>query len=205
MVKCHILIELADIRVGANVEKHTRALDKLHRGFTLVELMVAVALLAVLLAMGVPSFKETIERNQLASQANEFISSLSIARSEAVKRGKVVTVCKSVDGSGCSAASAGYEVGWIVFVDENGDGVRNGDTDELLQRSYELKDGYTLRGSAANALSDFVSYRSSGRSNAVGTGSFVLCKDSDVTKSRSVIIEFTGRVHIDKNEPAGCV
>jgi len=86
-------------------------------GFTMIELMVTLAVAAILVTVAVPSFQTMIESNALTSQINLFIGSLNAARSEAVKRGKQVTLCKSVNGSSC--AGAGYEAGWIVFVDTN--------------------------------------------------------------------------------------
>jgi type IV fimbrial biogenesis protein FimT len=176
-----------------------------YRGFTLIELMVAVALVAIVMMIGVPSFQESIERNRLTTQANDFISSLSIARSEAVRRGKAVTVCKSSDGSTCNAAAAGYEVGWIIFVDDDRNGIRDAATEELLKRFYNLGTDYTLRGSSANAINNFVSYVPSGQSSATGIGKFVLCKDGESSKSRTIVLEITGRAHVEQDNSASCV
>lgn len=65
------------------------------RGFTLIELMVTLAVAVVLLTVGVPGFKSMIERNKNAAAVNGFISSMTYARSEAVKRGAYVSVCAS--------------------------------------------------------------------------------------------------------------
>lgn len=173
------------------------------RGLTLVELMVTLVVVGIALSVGVPTFRGTIERNQLVSKANSFLSTLTIARSEAVKRGKVMTVCKSSDGTSCNDAAAGYEVGWIAFVDEDGDGVRDAE-DELVKREYPFDPGYTLRGTAVNGIDDSISYRPSGRSSATGEGSVVLCKDGDSTKSRTIVIEFTGRTSVKKDDGVAC-
>lgn len=183
-------------------EKSLQKVSIRETGFTLIELLITVAMVAVVLAIGIPSFKSTIERNQLATMANEFMSALNIARSEAVKRGTAVAVCTSSDGVNCAGA-AGYERGWIIFVDNV---VTNGtreNTEELLKRSYALGGGYTLRGSLANGINNFVRFQSSGQSSATGTGTFNLCKDNDSTKSRSIVIEYTGRTHVEKSA-AGC-
>ena len=80
------------------------------RGFTLLELMITVAVLAILLSLGVPSFAETIRNNRVAAQTNELVTALSLARSEASKRGMPVSVCAGAAACGGAAgvwASAG--------------------------------------------------------------------------------------------------
>ena len=68
-------------------------------GFTLIELLVTLTIVAVLLAIAIPGFNETLKNNRITSQVNEFTSALYYARSEAITRGKRVTLCKSADGT----------------------------------------------------------------------------------------------------------
>jgi type IV fimbrial biogenesis protein FimT len=162
------------------------------RGVTLIELMVAVALAAILLTVVLPSYKTVIENNSLSTNLNMLVSSLNFARSEGVKRGKRVSLCKSDDGNDCGGA--GYETGWIVFVEEatSRDGVRQVGTEELIRVQDELKVGYTLRGN--NNFVNFISFLPSGE--ATNMGRFVLCKDSDLKKSRVIFIIRTGRARL---------
>ncbi len=85
------------------------------RGFTLIELIITVAIAAIVMAIGVPSFQGMMRNNRAATQANEMISALNLARSEAVKRGRRVSLCPSSNGTGCSGTD--WKSGWIVFVD----------------------------------------------------------------------------------------
>jgi type IV fimbrial biogenesis protein FimT len=84
------------------------------RGFTIVELMVAMLVLAILLAMAVPSFRDATLSSRLTGYANDLVASVQIARSEAIKRNARVTLCASTNGTSC-AADVGWEVGWIVL------------------------------------------------------------------------------------------
>jgi len=79
---------------------------KLGRGFTLLELMVAIAVLAILATVGVPSFRALIQNNRVTTQANELVSALSFARTEAVKRGRNVEVVITQLGDGWNARVA---------------------------------------------------------------------------------------------------
>lgn len=83
------------------------------RGFTLIELMVAITVMAVLLGLAVPSFNEATLGSKLGSYANNFVASTNLARSEAIKRNVKVTLCATADGSSC-ASSGGWEQGWII-------------------------------------------------------------------------------------------
>jgi type IV fimbrial biogenesis protein FimT len=84
-----------------------------NRGFTLIEMMIAITVAAILLMIAVPSFRNASLSSQLRSAANDFIVSTNFARSEAIKRGAAVTMCVSTDGSSCAAG--GWEQGWIVL------------------------------------------------------------------------------------------
>ena len=97
------------------------------RGFTLVELMVTTSIAAVMLAIAAPSLRDFVQRSQLSSAANDLSLALMYARSEAIKRGWPVTVCKSANPSASSPAcssAANWQTGWVVFV--NHSGVRDG-------------------------------------------------------------------------------
>lgn len=86
------------------------------KGFSLIEMMVVIALLGIFVGIGIPSFTGMVNNNRSVALANELMVSLNSARAEAVKRGKKVSVCPSTDGSSCAGATA-WATGWIVFVD----------------------------------------------------------------------------------------
>lgn len=84
-------------------------------GFSLVELMVTIAVAAILLAIAAPSFTQVIADNRAASAANDLLASLQFARSEAVKRARPVSLCPSNDGQTCVSGGTSWQEGWIVF------------------------------------------------------------------------------------------
>ena len=92
-------------------------------GFTLLELVITIAVLAILLALAVPMFTSTINNNRLAAQANELVTSLQLANSEAVRRNARITVCPSTDGATCAAS--GPWTGWLTIVASNNEVLRS--------------------------------------------------------------------------------
>lgn len=114
----------------------TRELSqRIQKGFTLIELMVVVALVAIVSAIAIPSWNSMIVNNRLRSAVNNWTQSFYFARSEAIRRNWAVTICASSDGTSCTAS--GYEEGWIVKTDE-----KNG-TVLVLQDALPLQ-GVTL-------------------------------------------------------------
>ena len=163
-------------------------MQKHDSAFTLIELMIAIAVAAIVLTLGVPSFERVIERNQLSAYTNQLVSSLHFARSEAVRRNQNISVCHTADGSSCGGT--GYENGWLIFLDTNNDDDYSDAGEELLRVNEALPNNYTLR---TNNLSSF-DYRANG--SAPITGRIVLCKDNTLTKSRAVFISQGGRTRL---------
>ncbi len=95
-------------------------------GFTLVELAIVIAIIAILCRVTAPGLSRTAAARALAAQSSEFMSALRFARSEALKRGSAVTVCASVPGGALAcqgSRAADWRSGWIVFADHDRRGV----------------------------------------------------------------------------------
>ena len=106
------------------------------RGFTAIELMVVISLVAILAALAAPSFTPIIQNWRVRQAVGGLQSSLYFARSEAIKRGGNITIRKEPTGAGgCTLASGGanWDCGWFVFVDTNDNGALN-TGEEVLQR-----------------------------------------------------------------------
>lgn len=156
-------------------------------GFTLLELMITVAVAAVLASIAIPSFKSSISSNRLTTSTNDLVTALNLARSEAVKRGQQVVVRRS---------GTNWENGWTVFVDiDRATTAKENvlDTSDVTLRSYAgLQNGITLR--ANTNFVDYVRYAPSGQSSAGGI--FVLCDSGAIVGAKMVIINPVGRVQL---------
>ena len=163
------------------------------KGFTLIELLVTISIVGILASIGIPSFNGTIRSSRLTTNVNTLVTSLNLARSEAIKRGQPVSV-RRIDTN--------WESGWTVFTDLDGNGIKedNGalDDDEDIRVYQAMSNSYTLRSSGISS----VTYQSSGISD---TGSFVLCDNSDgnnipeANTSRLVLINSVGRVRMGRD------
>jgi len=172
-------------------------------GFTLIELMVAVAVLAITLAIGVPSFRETILNNRMTTQINELVADLGFARSEAIKRGVPVTLCRrNSDGDDCDS-SAAWTNGWVVFSDRDGDGDFEDDGDTTLCETSVDDCLLRVRASLASGGSltygrDRVTFNSQGFATGFN-GTFVFCDSRGATKAKGSIVSNTGRVQATRD------
>jgi len=85
------------------------------RGFTILELLVTLLVLAVLLSIAVPSFRATTRRAQIGNYVNTLVGDLQFARSEAATRRQFVSVCRSTDGKVCAVDQSNYDVGYLIY------------------------------------------------------------------------------------------
>ena len=132
-------------------------------GVTLVELMITLVVLAIILAIAIPSFENTIASSRLAGVTNDLNGSLALARSEAIRRGQRVTVCNSNNGLQCAAAG-NWGNGWIVFVDTtragNGASVDNAN-ETIIRTASAAPAGIVVNGNAN--VTQYVSFSPDGQ------------------------------------------
>lgn len=178
-------------------------------GFTLIELIITVVLAAIVLTIGVPTFRTAILNNTRVAQVNEFVGVLSLARSEAAKRGLRVVICRSNNASNCATDTTGvWESGWVVFVDQNQDGDSNPYTPsnqpnsaDILKVQGSIDRSFSLR--SGSAFTQWIAYIPNGVSignTGLGTGTFRLCDSRGVDQARFVVISATGRVRTREKE-----
>lgn len=186
------------------VEKTTKS-----AGFTLIEMIITLAIAAILLAVAVPSLRESMQKNRTTAASNELTGSMNVARSESVKRGTRVVVCKSANNADCvTSNAAGYEQGWIIFVDSNNDAVR--DAGEAILRVHEAVGGGVTMIGAGNDLDQYISYMPEGRalvkasatpqtgSIAVSACDTVAAENKNLMRVTNMQLKYSGRLSMSK-------
>lgn len=157
------------------------------RGFTIVELMVALSIAAMLLAVAVPSYSGSRLNSQLRASANDLIGSINLARSEAIKGGTTVTLCASADGQTCGG---NWNEGWVVLRGA-----------ELLHSVSAVPAGFQLTESSGNVT---LLFRSTGIDAT--PASFTICRSSPTVGSQERVVgmDATGRAFVRRTSTGVC-
>lgn len=191
---------------------------KKYSGYSLIELMVALAVLAVLLSVGVPRLSVFFKGNQMVSNANELLAGIHIARSEAIKRGSRVSICRSTNADSanptCATGSEGWETGWFVFVEGRDEGNVYGEytgNDGAILRVNTGVEGSKVTITTSDVdINKYVSFTSRGvpklRSGNTQSGVFRVCDDRGLKNAaggvvaRGVALNASGRVRVTSDE-----
>lgn len=158
-------------------------------GFTLVELMITLAILSIITSFALPSFREIILNQRIGSDTNELVGSLNLARSESVKRKIPVAICSKQSGAQSCSGNGKWNDGWLIWIDNNRDGVYDAG-EEILRERPELSRSVELTTNNGTAV---FAYQPNG-SASIPSVTFEIC---DTQRSgelgRSIQINLTGR------------
>jgi type IV fimbrial biogenesis protein FimT len=176
-------------------------MERQQRGVTLPELVFTLAIAAGLLGWGVPAFRGLRLDAERTREVNQLVQAVHLARSEAIKRNGVVSLCPSSDGALCAPAGTPWQTGWIVFVNADRDSPAARDEGEELLRAYAPWDQ-----GAVSANRPTLSFRSFGQVGTTAT--FTFCDRRGDGAARAVIISQTGRPRVSdrsaSNAPLSC-
>jgi type IV fimbrial biogenesis protein FimT len=172
------------------------------RGFTLTELMVVLAIAAVLLGLAVPSFWQLIERQRLRTTANDLFDAIDLTRSQAITRGRRVTMAPA------DPAGDDWSRGWVVFVDKN-DNRRPDPEEEVIFEQGPVASGISIRyGFSASPGPAYIAYNGAGRSCSANNSLAAHWGSLSVLlgeQARHIKINMLGRVRIcDPQQESDC-
>ena len=167
------------------------------RGFTLVELMVTVLILAIAVGLAWPSYQSVIRSNRITSANNEFITLISYARTESIRNSRGSGLCLSQDGTQCDG---GFDDGWIVWPDLNGN--RAKDANEQPLRELQANPQMVFEAANASSPGSLV-FDSRGRISDNTPRTYALrpadCK-TDTSYQRTVTILASGQTRVERSQ-----
>lgn len=173
-----------------------KAMPVRSRAFTLVELLIAIAIFAVLMGVAIPAYNDMTLGSKLRSQANDLVAGAVLARSEAIKRNSAVRMCVSADGENCIAG--GWEQGWVVFHDVDDDGTLDAGETVLLQQKAAAS-GFKITGTVAS-----IRFQGTGVGATQATLTACRATPSVGAQERVVNITVTGRASVKSTNTATC-
>jgi type IV fimbrial biogenesis protein FimT len=166
-------------------------------GFTLVELMVTVAVIAVVLAVSVPAFARLQGNFQLRSSAHRLVAAINLARTEALQRRQSVSLCPSTMGGDCSGD---YSHGWVLFNDTDRDLKFAPGIEEVILRGQGLPAGYTVTDrTGSNRVTETITYSPDGSARRNQT--LLLCAPpAKGIEPYAIVLNRVGRVRVARGE-----
>jgi type IV fimbrial biogenesis protein FimT len=170
-------------------------------GFTMIELMMTIAIGSIVLMLAVPSFRYVTNSNRIAAEINGLLGDLQFARAEAIKEGQTVTVCVSTSGTACTGGPA-WQGGWIVFSDPTNTAVVGAGGVLRVQKPFSGTDTFTA---SPNTLTK-VPFNREGYAGGIANGTLITLHDSTSTSAwtRCLTLNFIGQVATEKANGTTC-
>jgi type IV fimbrial biogenesis protein FimT len=171
-------------------------------GFSMIELMTVLVIAAIFTVVAIPTFQETIRSNRVATQANEMMTSFTLARSEAIRRNGRVSICAQDPSTSTPTCGTDWAGGVVVFADDDGDGTMDGG--ETIIRFYDApSDWITISGTPADR--DVITFNRRGLTTLAAGQSLalLLSPDDECLAGRPLVRNFnldaTGRMRVNKS------
>lgn len=180
---------------------HNSPIRRHSHGFTLIELMTALGVFAILMSVGAPALKTFIESNELITETNRINGMLASVRMEAVKRNMQTMLCPSSNRTSCNAST--WSSGWIAFNDANADGKLATDGTETVFAVGEATSG-NVRMSGSTTVATSIRYKADGALQS-DAGTLTICTTGDVSpNARKISLTTGGRTRVDSATVTAC-
>ena len=169
-------------------------------GFTLIELMIAIALVGILLATAVPALDDFTNDARQTGAINDFIAAIHLARNTAITTNSRVTMCASASGANCEVTS--WDNGWIVFGDLNSNGSL--DVGESIVSASAAVQGLSIQ---SGEFPQALMYRPNGRAMTGlptgNSGEFAVCDNRGAEHAKVILVELSGRPRMSEKKANG--
>lgn len=168
---------------------------KSSQGFSLYELLVTLAVIAIVLTVGIPSFADVLARQRQRTELNALFHAVHLAKKESVVRNRVVTICASRDAEQC-APSTDWSAGWLMFENTDKDMPARVDDGEPVLRQHTVEANVKLK-------SNRQSYTFRSTQKRATNGTIVACDRAARIEPRALVLSYTGRPRITSENRYG--
>ena len=165
------------------------------QGYSLLELLLTVAIAAILLFLGTAGFGRSVAESRMRAEMNGLFHAVHLARKESIMRRRVVSICSSVDGDRCSG-TLDWSAGWIVFENRDRDEPPVRDAGEALLSRHSASDQIRIDGNRKGFTLRSVDLRAT-------NGTLIVCDRSRRAASRALVISYTGRPRVARRNRRG--
>lgn len=186
--------------------------SRVARGFTLLELMVAIVVLAILTGIALPNFRSLMQRNAVTSQSNAILADLQFARNDAITRRVITELCGSTDGTACTGTNT-FETGWVIYRETAPGATATFTSADEVLRVTQAQSGISIRlVDDTGATVDEVGFSQDGSTTSDKPLSFLVCPETDGdsvgestdrVQGAQVLLSTSGRASIRKIEAGG--
>ncbi len=170
------------------------------RGFTIIEMMMTVSIVAALSAVAVPSMGEFVRNSAMRGHAIDLMGSIALARSEAIKRSSRVILCRSADPLAltptCGGNDRDWSSGWLVFVAEDTNNTFNLGTDILLHVGQAAPAQVSVRSNGTG--NNYLVYNGDGTLDESGSARYAFCDDRGEAFGREINVALVGRPALEQ-------
>jgi type IV fimbrial biogenesis protein FimT len=164
-------------------------------GYSLYELIITVAVVAVVMTLGVPSFGKMVADHRLKVEVDALFHAIHLARKESIVRRRAVTLCPSADGRNC-VQGFDWSSGWIMFVNLDRDAPARRDLGEPMLQQFSV----SLHNEVVANRRSF-SFRTTALRATNGT--FIFCDKARRAVPRALIVSYTGRPRVSRTDTRG--
>ena len=182
----------------------SRSRSPTQSGFTLLEMMITVAIAAALGAAAVPSLGTFVKNSAMRSHALELMGSIAMARSEAIKRGSRVILCRTVNPNAatpvCGGSDRDWASGWLVYVVEDADSDFDLGTDILIDVGQPAPEQIVVTSNGSG--NNYLVFQGDGTLDESGTARYAFCDDRGEAYGRQLSVALVGRPALQQGSSA---
>ena len=176
-------------------------------GFTIIELMITLAVAAVVMGVAAPSLGGFVKNSALRNQVYDMLSSITTARSEALKNGSRVVMCRSANPlaatPSCGGTTDNWSTGWLLFISQDSNTVYNAGTDVLVKVGMPAPSQINVLSNGTG--NNYLVFNPDGTLDETGAAQSAVCDDRGTGHGRLITVGLVGRPNLTTGTPSSAL